>query len=152
MKHIQIQKNDWLIRVTFDYQDQAINKLSAQLMKELFDVIKDIETAPQKVVSFESAKKDIFIAGAAIVELQKIDSIEMAKEKAQQGLKIFKALELLPQTTVAIIDGACVGGGCELALACNFRLATDNPKTKIGLPEVKLGIIPGWGGTQRLHV
>ncbi|MEL0657527.1 3-hydroxyacyl-CoA dehydrogenase NAD-binding domain-containing protein [Psychromonas arctica] len=150
MKHIQIQKNDWLIRVTFDYQDQAINKLSAELMKELFDVIKDIETAPQKVVSFESAKKDIFIAGAAIEELQKIDSIEMAKEKAQQGLKIFKALELLPQTTVAIIDGACVGGGCELALACNFRLATDNPKTKIGLPEVKLGIIPGWGGTQRL--
>ena len=150
MKHIQIQKNDWLIRVTFDYQDQAINKLSAELMKELFDVIKDIETAPQKVVSFESAKKDIFIAGAAIEELQKIDSVEMAKEKAQQGLKIFKALELLPQTTVAIIDGACVGGGCELALACNFRLAIDNPKTKIGLPEVKLGIIPGWGGTQRL--
>ncbi|WP_025563091.1 3-hydroxyacyl-CoA dehydrogenase NAD-binding domain-containing protein [Psychromonas sp. SP041] len=150
MKHIQIQKNDWLIRVTFDYQDQAINKLSAELMKELFDVIKDIETAPQKVVSFESAKKDIFIAGAAIEELQKIDSVEMAKEKAQQGLKIFKALELLPQTTVAIIDGACVGGGCELALACNFRLATDNPKTKIGLPEVKLGILPGWGGTQRL--
>ena len=150
MKHIQIQKNDWLIRVTFDYQDQAINKFSAELMKELFDVIKDIETSPQKVVSFESAKKDIFIAGAAIEELQKIDSVEMAKEKAQQGLKIFKALELLPQTTVAIIDGACVGGGCELALACDFRLATDNPKTKIGLPEVKLGIIPGWGGTQRL--
>jgi len=150
MEHIQIQKNDWLIRVIFDHHDQKINKLSSNVMKELSTAIKEISNAPQKIVSFESAKKDIFIAGADIEELQQIDSVEMAKEKAHLGQKIFKSLSLLPQTTVAVIDGACVGGGCELALACDFRLATDNPKTKIGLPEVKLGIIPGWGGTQRL--
>ncbi|WP_166738844.1 3-hydroxyacyl-CoA dehydrogenase NAD-binding domain-containing protein [Psychromonas algarum] len=150
MKHIQIEKNDWLIRVTFDLQDQKINKLSAEVMKELCKLIKEIKTLPQKIVSFESAKKNIFIAGADIEELQQIEDPEMAREKAQLGQKIFKQIELLPQTTVAIIDGACVGGGCELALACDFRLASDNSKTKIGLPEVKLGIIPGWGGTQRL--
>lgn len=150
MKHIRVEKSDWLIRVTFDLQDEKINKLSAVVMKELCKLTKEIKTLPQQIVSFESAKKNIFIAGADIEELQQIDSPQMAKDKAHLGQKIFKQIAMLPQTTVAIIDGACVGGGCELALACDFRLATDNPKTKIGLPEVKLGIIPGWGGTQRL--
>ena len=150
MKHIHVQKNDWLIRVTFDLQDQKINKLSSDVMQELDSLLEDIKSSPQQIVSFESAKKNIFIAGADIQELQKIDSPEMAKEKAHLGQEIFNRLDALPQTTIAIIDGACAGGGCELALACDFRLASDNPKTKIGLPEVKLGIIPGWGGTQRL--
>lgn len=150
MKHIQIEKNDWLIRVTFDLQEQKINKLSSEVMSELCKLLKDIKLLPQQIVCFESAKKDIFIAGADIEELQQINSPEMARDKARLGQNIFKQIAALPQTTVAIIDGACVGGGCELALACDFRLASDNPKSKIGLPEVKLGIIPGWGGTQRL--
>lgn len=150
MKNIHIEKNEWLIRITFDCPDQKINKFSSEVMKELCALIKEVSTAPQKIISFESTKKDIFIAGADIQELQQIDSPEMAKEKSQFGQKLFKSIELLPQITVAIINGACVGGGCELALACDFRVASDNPKTKIGLPEVKLGIIPGWGGTQRL--
>ena len=150
MKHIKVDKNDWLIRVTFDLQDEKINKLSADVMAELSKLVKEIKTLPQVIVSFESAKKDIFIAGADIEELQQIDCPKIARKKAHLGQVLFKQISSLPQTTVAIIDGACVGGGCELALACDFRLATDNPKTKIGLPEVKLGIIPGWGGTQRL--
>lgn len=150
MKHIKVEKNDWLIQVIFDLQDEKINKLTTQVMKELCKLIKEIKTLPQQVVSFESVKKDIFIAGADIKELEQISSEEEAKEKGHFGQKVFKMIAQLPQTTIAVIDGACVGGGCELALACDFRLATDNPKTKIGLPEVKLGIIPGWGGTQRL--
>ena len=150
MKHIKVEKSDWLIRVTFDLQDEKINKLSAEVMQELSEVVKEIKTLPQQIVSFESAKENIFIAGADIEELQQINTPEMAREKAHLGQALFSEIELLPQITVAVIDGACVGGGCELALACNFRLASDNPKTKIGLPEVKLGIIPGWGGTQRL--
>lgn len=150
MKHIQVEKNDWLIRVTFDLQGQKINKLSSEVMNELCQLIKEIQMLPQQIVCFESAKKDIFIAGADISELQQINSPEMARDKAHLGQNIFKQIAALPQTTVAIIDGACVGGGCELALACDFRLASDNRKTKIGFPEVKLGIIPGWGGTQRL--
>lgn len=150
MKNFKIEKNDWLIRITFDLPNEKVNKLSAEVMNELCKLLIEIKELPQKVVSFESAKKNIFIAGADIEELKQINSVEMARDKAYLGQNIFKQIELLPQTTVAIIDGACVGGGCELALACNFRIASDNPKTKIGLPEVKLGIIPGWGGTQRL--
>lgn len=150
MEHIKVEKNDWLIQITFDLQDEKINKLTSQVMKDLCKLVKELKTMPQQVVSFESAKKDIFIAGADINELEQINSEEEAKQKGHFGQKVFKLISQLPQTTVAIIDGACVGGGCELALACDFRLATDNPKTKIGLPEVKLGIIPGWGGTQRL--
>lgn len=151
MKAIRVEKNEWLIRVIFDLADQKINKLSTSVMLELEQVLAELsnETSVQ-VVSFESAKKDIFIAGADIEELAQINTIAEAREKGAFGQNIFSAISELPQITVAIINGACVGGGCELALACDFRLLSDNPKTKIGLPEVKLGIIPGWGGTQRL--
>lgn len=151
MKTIRIEKNDWLVRVIFDLPEQSVNKLSTQVMSELDQVISDISKDKQyEVVSFESAKKGIFIAGADIEELRDIKEPATAREKAQIGQMLFTRIAALPQATVAIIDGACVGGGCELALACDYRIATDNPKTKIGLPEVKLGIIPGWGGTQRL--
>ncbi len=151
MNTIRVEKTEWLIRVIFDLPGEKVNKLSSSVMVELQQVVDDIsQDSHCEVVSFESAKKDIFIAGADIAELQSIDSQEVAREKAQLGQQLFSRIADLPQTTVAIIDGACVGGGCELALACDFRLATDNSKTNIGLPEVKLGIIPGWGGTQRL--
>lgn len=151
MKAIRVEKNEWLIRIIFDLADQKINKLSTSVMLELEQVLAEISAASSvPVVSFESAKKDIFIAGADIEELAQIKTITEAREKGAFGQKIFSAISELPQITVAVINGACVGGGCELALACDFRLLSDNPKTKIGLPEVKLGIIPGWGGTQRL--
>ena len=151
METIRVEKAEWLIRVIFDLPKEKVNKLSSTVMAELEQAVIAIGNDTScEVVSFESAKKDIFIAGADIEELQRIESREVARKKAQAGQAVFARIADLPQTTVAIIDGACVGGGCELALACEFRMATDNPKTKIGLPEVQLGIIPGWGGTQRL--
>ena len=151
METIRVEKAQWLIRVIFDLPFDKVNKLSSAVMAELKQVVTAISSDTTcEVVSFESAKKDIFIAGADIEELHRIESQAVAREKAQVGQALFSRIADLPQTTVAIIDGACVGGGCELALACDFRMATNNPKTKIGLPEVKLGIIPGWGGTQRL--
>ena len=151
METIRVEKTEWLIRVIFDQPGEKVNKLSSTVMAELKQVVTAISSDTAcEVVSFESAKKDIFIAGADIEELQRIKTQTVAREKGQVGQALFSRIADLPQTTVAIIDGACVGGGCELALACDFRVATNNPKTKIGLPEVKLGIIPGWGGTQRL--
>ncbi|WP_028862254.1 3-hydroxyacyl-CoA dehydrogenase NAD-binding domain-containing protein [Psychromonas aquimarina] len=151
MKTIRVEKQDWLIRVIFDLPGEKVNKLSSSVMAELDQVLSDIaQERSYQVVSFESAKNNIFIAGADIEELQAIRTVTIARDKAQAGQQMFSRIADLPQTTVAVINGACVGGGCELALACDFRLATDNPKTKIGLPEVQLGIIPGWGGTQRL--
>ncbi len=151
METIRIEKEHWLVRVIFDLPGEKVNKLSTAVMAELEQVVMTIANDSScEVVSFESAKKNIFIAGADIEELRGITSQTDAQDKAQFGQALFSRIAELRQTTVAIIDGACVGGGCELALACDFRLASDNPKTKIGLPEVKLGIIPGWGGTQRL--
>ena len=154
METIRVEKAEWLVRVIFDLPGEKVNKLSSAVMTELNQVItalsSDSSDSSCEVVSFESTKKDIFIAGADIEELRAIDSEIEAREKGKVGQDLFSRIAALPQTTVAIINGACVGGGCELALACDFRVATDNPKTKIGLPEVQLGIIPGWGGTQRL--
>jgi 3-hydroxyacyl-CoA dehydrogenase/enoyl-CoA hydratase/3-hydroxybutyryl-CoA epimerase/3-hydroxyacyl-CoA dehydrogenase/enoyl-CoA hydratase/3-hydroxybutyryl-CoA epimerase/enoyl-CoA isomerase len=75
---------------------------------------------------------------------------ELARKLVQRGLNLIAAFEALPYPTVAVIDGACMGGGLELAMGFDYRLASNNPKTELGLPEVKIGLIPGWGGTQRL--
>src|SRR5258706_3641139 len=103
-----------------------------------------------KAVIFASDKPGIFIAGADINELEKIRDASHGELLSREGHTIFTKIELLGVPTVAAIGGACLGGGCELALACRYRLAADHPKTQIGLPETQLGIIPGWGATQRL--
>jgi 3-hydroxyacyl-CoA dehydrogenase/enoyl-CoA hydratase/3-hydroxybutyryl-CoA epimerase len=97
-----------------------------------------------------SAKEGNFIAGAKIEEIADVHDALEGSRKAAMGQAVFDKIAALPQTTVAVIAGACVGGGLELVLACDFRLAHDTDKTRIGLPEVRLGIIPGFGGTQRL--
>ena len=98
-----------------------------------------------------SGKPGMFIAGADLKELGKADGdAELTRRLVQRGLDIVAGIEKLPYPTVAAIDGACMGGGLELALGFDFRLASTHPKTEIGLPETKIGLIPGWGGTQRL--
>jgi 3-hydroxyacyl-CoA dehydrogenase/enoyl-CoA hydratase/3-hydroxybutyryl-CoA epimerase len=92
----------------------------------------------------------VFIAGADIRELQTIATRSDALAKAQAGQRLFQRLATLPMPTIAVIDGACMGGGLEFALACTYRIVSDEDKTSLALPEVTLGIIPGWGGTQRL--
>jgi len=92
----------------------------------------------------------IFCAGADINIIRGIEDKNLAEELAKQGQDIFTELASLSCTTVAAISGACVGGGCELVLACDYRIAADIKETRIGLPEIRLGILPGWGGTQRL--
>lgn len=151
MKTIRVEKTPWLTRVIFDLPGEKVNKLSTAVMAELDEIITEVSNDTGcEVVSFESAKKNIFIAGADIEELRAIKTLAVAREKGLAGQTLFSRIAALAPITVAVIDGACVGGGCELALACDFRVATDSSKTQIGLPEVQLGIIPGWGGTQRL--
>ncbi len=103
-----------------------------------------------KALFIESAKDNIFIAGADIHEIKAADDEETITAFVQQGQDIFTKLESLPFPTIAMIDGACLGGGLEMSLACTYRIATSHPHTRIGLPEVNLGILPGFGGTQRL--
>jgi 3-hydroxyacyl-CoA dehydrogenase / enoyl-CoA hydratase / 3-hydroxybutyryl-CoA epimerase len=135
----------------FDVKDSKVNKFSAHVMDELEKILDDIKSNNHiKLLVLKSAKKNIFIAGADIEELRNMHSENDAEEKSKRGQSIFNKIENLPFPSLAIIDGACLGGGFECAMACTYRLASDNSKTTIGLPEVNLGILPGWGGTQRL--
>src|SRR5262245_44628956 len=104
-----------------------------------------------KGLIFRSGMPGMFIAGADINELSRTPANPVeAQRLTRRGLDLFGSFENLPFPTVAAIEGACMGGGLELALCFDYRLASTHPKTEIGLPEVKLGLIPGWGGTQRL--
>ena len=120
-------------------------------MKQFEALIDEVaaESSLQALI-IKSAKEDIFIAGADISEIQNIDTAKDAYDLVRVGQGIFDKLAALKIPTIAAINGACLGGGLELALACDYRVASLHPKCKVGLPEVQLGIIPGFGGTQRL--
>ena len=137
--------------LTFDLMDEKVNKLSSYVLKEFDDAL-DILSKREglKLLVIKSAKKDIFIAGADIKEIENITTEEEARAVVSQGQAIVTKLTKMPFQSLSVIDGACMGGGTELALACTFRIASDSSKTKIGLPEVNLGIFPGFGGTQTL--
>ncbi len=141
---------DGVAWIVFDDPGAKVNVLSTDTALRLDALLDELHRQPPKGVVFISAKPDIFIAGADIKELEKIETAGRAEELSRRGHAIFNKIAALRVPTVAAIDGAALGGGCELALACRYRVATDNRRTQIGLPEVLLGIIPGWGGTQRL--
>src|SRR5882672_8151468 len=94
-----------------------------------------------------SAKPGSFIAGADVNEIRALRSIQDAETASRKGQRLFDAVERLPFPVVAAINGTCLGGGTELVLSCHFRIVADDPRVEIGLPEVRLGIMPGWGGT-----
>lgn len=141
-----------IAHLVFDLPGEKVNKLSLPVLEELERLVNDLASRKNvKAVVIVSGKEDIFIAGADIKSFEAIFKDRAKTEGMMRlGHRIFTKISQLPFPSIALIDGACLGGGCELALACTYRIATDNPKTSIGLPEVSLGIIPGWGGTQRL--
>lgn len=144
--------DEGIATLLFDIPDSKVNILNHQSMEELnahLDALK--KKTDIKVLRFMSAKKDIFIAGADITEIRSLDECETAYDIVRHGQIILEKIAYLPFPTIAVIDGACLGGGFELALRCTYRIATENKATKIGLPEVNLGVIPGFGGTQTLQ-
>jgi 3-hydroxyacyl-CoA dehydrogenase / enoyl-CoA hydratase / 3-hydroxybutyryl-CoA epimerase len=134
----------------WDLVGEKVNKLSSPVMTRLKEVVAELASSKFKAVVLISRKSKIFIAGADIEEIKRINSKEEFTRVLDQAHQIFNALEDLPLVTIAAINGACLGGGCELILTCDYRICSDSPDTKIGLPEVKLGIIPGFGGCVRL--
>ncbi|MEA2605178.1 MAG: 3-hydroxyacyl-CoA dehydrogenase / enoyl-CoA hydratase / 3-hydroxybutyryl-CoA epimerase [Acidobacteriota bacterium] len=133
-----------------DDPGKRVNTLSTRLMGWFEEQIDRLETErPQGLVIY-SGKPDTFVAGADLEELLALQDSESVLSMLQRGHELMERVAALPFPTVAAIHGACLGGGLELALACRRRVATEHPKTKLGLPEVQLGLIPGLGGTQRL--
>ncbi|MHB8877078.1 MAG: enoyl-CoA hydratase-related protein, partial [Myxococcaceae bacterium] len=137
--------------ITMDMPGEPVNTLSPEVGPEFEALLKSAGDDPAvKAVVFTSSKKDCFVAGAKIEFVSTLKSAAEAAEASRKGQESFDRLDAFPKPVVAAINGACLGGGLEWALACDYRLASDNPKTSLGLPETQLGLIPGAGGTQRL--
>ncbi len=136
--------------IRFDDPERKVNVLSTEVMNLLSDLADAARQAAPRGLVFVSAKPGVFLAGADITLFEKIATPEEGRELARRGQEIFGRFASLPFPTAAAVEGVCLGGGLELALTCDWLIAASTPKTRLGLPEVQLGIIPGLGGTQRL--
>lgn len=137
--------------IEFDQPDSPVNVLNFETITKLDGLLDEVAQRDDlNALVFVSAKPGIFIAGADIKEIEKITEPADGQKKAEAGQFLINKIEDLSFPTVAVINGAALGGGCELALGCQYRLATFDEKVKIGLPEVNLGFVPGFGGTYRL--
>lgn len=147
MSFVLVEKADRIAWVTLS-RPEKLNALNNEVLKELERVFADLEQdAEVGVVVVTGAGEKAFVAGADISELKDLDTAS-ARVQALRGQAVFQRIEAMPKPVIAAVNGFALGGGCELALACHIRIASEN--AKFGLPEVSLGIIPGYGGTQRL--
>src|SRR5205809_1047131 len=145
--NIRFDRKDQIAYVTID-RPKVLNALNMATMGELVTIFTQLKDDREvRVVILTGAGEKSFVAGADIGELQKNNPVE-AKEYTHRGQAVLNLIENLGKPVIACINGFALGGGCEMALACTMRLASEN--AKLGQPEVKLGIIPGYGGTQRL--
>jgi 3-hydroxyacyl-CoA dehydrogenase/enoyl-CoA hydratase/3-hydroxybutyryl-CoA epimerase len=142
---------DGIAIITIDVPGESVNMLGTPVSNELEDLLERIKADPSvRAAVLISGKADNFVAGADIEEFKRITSATEGAALSRTGQEMINRLERFPKPIVVAINGACVGLGCELSLACAWRIATDSPKTVIGLPEVQIGILPGAGGCQRL--
>ena len=135
--------------VWLDLPGKSVNTMSVKMWRDLGAALAQLERDQSRGAIFASGKPKSFVAGADLFEMRAMDDAQLDHYLAD-GQRIYNRLEALPFPTVAAINGDCLGGGMELALACKLRVAIDEPSIQIGLPEAKLGLIPGWGGTVRL--
>jgi 3-hydroxyacyl-CoA dehydrogenase/enoyl-CoA hydratase/3-hydroxybutyryl-CoA epimerase len=151
-KHWRLETDsDKILWLYFDKQNANVNTMDREVMEELSDITDKLKNDTEhKAVIIASGKKTGFIAGADISQFTKFSDVDQAETLLRRGQMIFDKIESLKIPTVAMIDGFCLGGGMELVLACTYRVVEEGAKTRLGLPEVKLGIHPGWGGTVRL--
>lgn len=137
--------------IEWDHIGESANKMSTPIMARLKEILEELKDSSQyKAAVIISRKKKIFIAGADINEIKSLKTKEDFAAAVSGGQEIMNMIEDLPIPVIVAIHGACAGGGCELSLACDYRIASEAKETKIGLPETKLGIIPGFGGCVRL--
>ena len=142
-----VEKTDRIAWVTLN-RPEKLNALNNEVLEELEQIFADLEQdAEVGVVVLTGAGEKAFVAGADIAELRTLDTAG-ARVQALRGQAVYQRIESLPKPVIAAVNGFALGGGCELALACHIRIASET--ARFGLPEVSLGLIPGYGGTQRL--
>jgi 3-hydroxyacyl-CoA dehydrogenase/enoyl-CoA hydratase/3-hydroxybutyryl-CoA epimerase len=149
---VRMEVEDGVAVIRLNQPGRPVNVLNAALLREMETVLDRLEGRERgaRAAVLISDKPGVWIAGADIEEFTRLDTAADAERLSATGQQLLGRLERLPIPVVAAIHGAALGGGLETALACTYRIATDDPKTKLGLPEVQLGILPGAGGTQRL--
>ncbi len=142
---------DGILHVVFDRQGGKVNLLNAEILQGLGELLDDVRGRDEvRGLLFTSAKPGSFIAGMDVDQIASVNDSYKGAESARFGQAVFQKIADLGRPSACAIGGTCLGGGTELALACTFRVASDDRAVRIGLPEVQLGIIPGFGGTQRL--
>ena len=142
---------DGVALVTIDLKGEPVNKISRSVKDDFLATLEALERdRAVQAVAFFSGKPDTFIAGADIEEFVALTTAAEAERLSAEGQEMLERVARFPKPIAAGIHGTCLGGGLEFALACHYRVATDHPKTQLGLPEVQLGILPGAGGCQRL--
>ncbi|GAB4376431.1 MAG: enoyl-CoA hydratase-related protein [Calditrichia bacterium] len=146
-ENILVEIQDRIATVTMN-RPEKLNALDTQTLTELYQVFKNLKQNPDvDAIILTGSGEKAFVAGADISEIKRHDDIS-GRIFAMRGQKVFRFIEKIDKPVIAAVNGYALGGGCELAMACHFRLASEN--AKFGQPEVNLGIIPGYGGTQRL--
>jgi 3-hydroxypropionyl-coenzyme A dehydratase len=146
LQYLKVDEDEEITLITINRPDK-LNAMNLAVMNELFTVLERIENDSSKVILITGAGNRAFCAGADIEYMSKIGSIE-AEKYALRGHEVLNKIESIEKPVIAAINGYALGGGCELALACDLRFASSN--AQLGQPEVVIGICPGWGGTQRL--
>ncbi len=150
MRHWRLEEDGSYLIATLDVADSSANILTQGVLQELDGLIGTVEGTTSAGLIIRSAKPSGFIVGADVREFERVGDVTRAAEIARAGQQVFNRLAALPLPTAAVIHGHCLGGGLELALACNYRIAREDEATRLGLPEVRLGIHPGFAGTVRL--
>ncbi|MGI9316153.1 MAG: 3-hydroxyacyl-CoA dehydrogenase NAD-binding domain-containing protein [bacterium] len=150
MQNWTLEQHDGICLLTLDKIDSSQNVLSAEILQELEQAVNEISALSPAGLIIQSGKKSGFIAGADVSEFSKVETAEQAMGFVSHAHTVLDRIEQFSFPTVAMINGHCLGGGLELALACDYRVACSDPSIRLGLPEVMLGIHPGFGGTVRL--
>ncbi len=145
-QHLQVEKDEEITLITINRPDK-LNAINLSVMDEFITVLDSLEKDSSKVIIITGAGQKAFSAGADIEYMSKIGAAE-AEKYALRGHEVLNKIESIEKPVIAAINGYALGGGCELALACDIRFASSN--AQLGQPEVTIGICPGWGGTQRL--
>jgi len=147
---VQLKRKEDGAYLTFARTDKPVNVLDEACMAQLEACVAELESETPKILVLQSKIAGCFIAGADIHAIAAVEDIQAGRVLVQRGQDLFRRIEMLSSVSIAVVDGVCLGGGLELALACDYIIAVDDEKTRLALPEIKLGIHPGFGGCVRL--